>query len=211
MVRVIDHINHERKLTTLKSLAKKFSDFKFHVKNLEIHFTKITLECLKCGGIFERNYRDIKRPKIKTLVCDCCGHRKKEENTVPCKHCNEMFPYRKSQIFCSSECSSEYTKAETLRKWKAGKMGMVKTLCYSIRDYLFKKFDSKCVECGCNKTNKHTGNSILQIEHIDGNPYNHNEDNLTLLCPNCHAQTATYGALNKGNGREIRLRNNKLD
>jgi Zn finger protein HypA/HybF involved in hydrogenase expression len=30
------------------------------------------------------------------------------------------------------------------------------------------------------------------------------EENLILLCPNCHSLTATYGALNKGRGRTLR-------
>jgi Zn finger protein HypA/HybF involved in hydrogenase expression len=36
----------------------------------------------------------------------------------------------------------------------------------------------------------------LELEHKDGNHYNNNLDNLTLLCPNCHAQTSTYRGKN---------------
>jgi hypothetical protein len=32
----------------------------------------------------------------------------------------------------------------------------------------------------------------LELEHIDGNNTNNEEDNLLLLCPNCHAQTVTW-------------------
>jgi 5-methylcytosine-specific restriction endonuclease McrA len=42
----------------------------------------------------------------------------------------------------------------------------------------------------------------LHIDHIDGDSENHNESNLTLLCPNCHSLTSTYGKLNNGHGRE---------
>lgn len=41
----------------------------------------------------------------------------------------------------------------------------------------------------------------LEIDHIDGNYQNNKEGNLRLICPNCHAQTPTYKAKNKGNGR----------
>lgn len=34
---------------------------------------------------------------------------------------------------------------------------------------------------------------VLQLEHIDGNHKNNTLSNLTLLCPNCHSQTSTYG------------------
>lgn len=37
----------------------------------------------------------------------------------------------------------------------------------------------------------------LELDHIDGNPYNHKLENLRLLCPNCHAQTSTYRGKNK--------------
>lgn len=36
----------------------------------------------------------------------------------------------------------------------------------------------------------------LQLHHIDGNHDNNNINNLQLLCPNCHAQTDTYGLRN---------------
>jgi len=39
----------------------------------------------------------------------------------------------------------------------------------------------------------------LELDHIDGNRYNHKIENLRLLCANCHAQTDTYCAKNKGN------------
>jgi len=38
----------------------------------------------------------------------------------------------------------------------------------------------------------------LELEHIDGNHNNNSLDNLTLLCPNCHAMTSTYRGKNIG-------------
>lgn len=45
----------------------------------------------------------------------------------------------------------------------------------------------------------------LQIDHIDGNRFNHNEENLRWLCPNCHSQTHTFCAKNRGKS-PVRLR-----
>ena len=52
--------------------------------------------------------------------------------------------------------------------------------------------------------NQFTKKIPLEIHHKDGNYLNNNEDNLELLCPNCHSLTNTYKAANKGNGREDR-------
>ena len=41
----------------------------------------------------------------------------------------------------------------------------------------------------------------LGIENI---PNEEHIENLKILCPNCHSLTPTFGALNKGNGRELR-------
>jgi hypothetical protein len=36
----------------------------------------------------------------------------------------------------------------------------------------------------------------LELNHIDGNRTNHVLSNIELICPNCHAQTATYRGKN---------------
>lgn len=51
----------------------------------------------------------------------------------------------------------------------------------------------------CNQLPLHNSQElILQIDHVDGNPWNNQLDNLRFLCPNCHSQTETYGIKNKG-------------
>ncbi len=74
-----------------------------------------------------------------------------------------------------------------------------------VRKYLFDKFGSKCSDCGWNKVNIHSGKIPLEVDHIDGNFNNCHEDNLKLVCPNCHSLTPTFRALNIGKGNS-RLR-----
>ena len=73
----------------------------------------------------------------------------------------------------------------------------------SLRKRLIKEnyFDEKC-HC-CNKT-EWLGQPIsLELEHINGNRFDNRIENLTILCPNCHAQTPTYrGRKNKGKTKE---------
>ena len=68
----------------------------------------------------------------------------------------------------------------------------------------FEKYQNRCSLCGWGEINPTTKKTPLEIEHIDGNYKNNKEDNLLLLCPNCHSLTPTYKALNKGNGRKDR-------
>lgn len=47
--------------------------------------------------------------------------------------------------------------------------------------------------------NKFTNIIPLEVEHMDGNYKNNEENNLILLCPNCHSLTATYKGANLNN------------
>jgi Zn finger protein HypA/HybF involved in hydrogenase expression len=58
-----------------------------------------------------------------------------------------------------------------------------------------KYFEAKCYVCGLIEWQ---GKAIaLELEHISGDNTNNCIENLTLLCPNCHAQTNTYRGKNK--------------
>jgi 5-methylcytosine-specific restriction endonuclease McrA len=45
---------------------------------------------------------------------------------------------------------------------------------------------------------------VLELDHRDGNASNNSPNNLRLLCPNCHAQTPSWGGRNRGSGRRAR-------
>ena len=70
------------------------------------------------------------------------------------------------------------------------------------------KFGNKCSRCGWCEVNPITNKVPLEVEHVDGNYLNNSEDNLDLICPNCHSLTPTYRALNMGNGRKDRHKYN---
>lgn len=56
-------------------------------------------------------------------------------------------------------------------------------------------FQHKC--CKCNKIKWLNYPIPLELHHIDGDHYNNELSNLTLLCPNCHALTDNYRGKNK--------------
>jgi hypothetical protein len=99
--------------------------------------------------------------------------------------------------YCSNKCQHEYQIAQRIQKWKQG----AKIHKNTLKRYLSEKRKG-CWICGI--TEWRDKPIVLELEHIDGNSENNSEDNLSLICPNCHSQTDTYKGKNKGNGRHSR-------
>jgi hypothetical protein len=97
-----------------------------------------------------------------------------------------------------------------VEQWKDGRVDgnigiSARNISAHLRRYLLEKFGNKCSKCGWCKKHPITGTVPLEIDHVDGNAENNKEDNLRLLCPNCHALTPFYKNLNKGSGRKWRM------
>jgi hypothetical protein len=125
--------------------------------------------------------------------------RKREKKEKRCLNCGSLIPNR--NVYCNNKCQGEYITNITFTKIESGDTSFYVD---TYKKYLIHKFGNKCMGCGWNETNPTTGLVPIQLEHKDGNSENNNLDNLELLCPNHHSLTPTYGALNKGNGREKR-------
>ena len=96
-------------------------------------------------------------------------------------------------------CQSEYSYKQYIKQWKEDKIDGRKGLYEisgHIRRYFFEKYNSSCQICGWNKVNSYTGKVPLQLHHIDGDCLNNKEENLQLLCPNCHSLTENFGSRN---------------
>lgn len=109
---------------------------------------------------------------------------------------------KNATICCSRQCSSIYKLHININKWKLGIDDGVKGINQVkvfIRVYLFNKYNNKCQKCSWGLIHPNTGLVPLAIHHKDGNCLNNKEDNLELLCPNCHCMTDNYGSLNTDN------------
>lgn len=144
--------------------------------------------CLRCSPFGKHNTRDL-------LMVRPIPH---------CRNCGK--PVR--MVYCNHKCQHEFHYHEYIRRWKQGdETGNIRggdTISPYVRRYLMEKHKSQCQLCGWGLINPVTQKTPLTVEHKDGDATNTTEDNLALLCPNCHSLTPTYGALNKGNGRDTR-------
>jgi 5-methylcytosine-specific restriction endonuclease McrA len=111
-------------------------------------------------------------------VCEC-GNVKKRSN----KYCTECIDKRVYQ-------------KPTLEAAKSGKYR---------RQYLIETRGYRCEECGVSEWR---GQRLpLELHHIDGDSDHNSEENLVLLCPNCHAIKPTHkrrNALKNGKRQQMR-------
>lgn len=180
-------------------------------------------------GIEVKQRRVLSKNEIKKLEDGEWSKSKIKNPILKCLFCGKEFRMNKSATkFCSRKCFFNYqrkTKNEEdevlIKKWLKGEIdGTIKkhfTYKPFVRKYLFRKYNNKCQKCGWGEVNKATGLVPLQIHHIDGDALNNKEENLELLCPNCHALTDNFGSRNKNAtegrseyyGRAFKKRRNK--
>lgn len=128
-----------------------------------------------------------------------------------CLNCGK--PLLHKGKYCNNKCMGEYVSnnkyKQAIKDWKEDKLPQTYTsnglVSSHIKKYLLEKFNHRCAKCGWHEINEYTGRIPLEVHHLDGNWKNNNEDNLVILCPNCHSLTNTYKGRNRGRGRSTRL------
>ena len=128
-----------------------------------------------------------------------------------CKNCGkELTKEQHNNIYCSNECQLDYQYKEYIKRWKNGEETGLKgqyELSNYIKHYLLEKHNYKCELCGWGEINPFTNKIPLQIHHKDSDYTNNIEENLQVLCPNCHSLTENFGS--RGNGRVARKKYSK--
>lgn len=178
---------------------------------------QIEITCCSCNKKVKKPTSAVNYAKKnnKPLYCgySCSNKSRTVLNKLTCNWCNKKFiPKRniKFRKFCSFECGGFFIGNERylsfIKNWKMGTEDGCTCLkghkiSSYLRKYLFDKYQNSCCECGWSVVHPVTGLIPLEVDHIDGNCTNNAENNLRLVCPNCHSLSPTYRALNKGNGR----------
>ena len=156
------------------------------------------MKCVECGNTTSN-------PKFYSRSCSAVYNNREnhwrdvQDRRAPigtCLHCDKQLE-KAQKVYCSIQCQQEYRTAQLIAHWKVtGKLSKK-----VVKRYLAEKREG-CWECGISSWNGKE--LVLELEHIDGNSENNREENLSLLCPNCHSQTPTYKGRNVGNGRHWR-------
>ncbi len=105
------------------------------------------------------------------------------------KNYREKHPFTIEQ----REKLAEYArKANRSRVYKIRPLHELKSEV-QIRKRLLNERGRKCEKCGWKEKNPFYSWLIpVQINHKDGNPDNNKEENLEVLCPNCHSLSEFY-------------------
>lgn len=161
-----------------------------------------------CSALFTVKPHD-KNKYCSSRCAAIVNNSKRPKKLYFCRGCNKQIPGA-DRKYCSVKCQNHSYYRQYISRWKQGledgNRGITtRTLSGHLRRYLLEKFENKCSSCRWNKKHPKTLVVPLEINHIDGNAENNKEENLELICPNCHALTPNFRNLNKGKGREWRL------
>ena len=136
-------------------------------------------------------------------------HNKGTGKKYYCLNCGALIDHKKNtkHKYCSNACQQAYEYKLWVEKYKHDNSIAVNTkwgqIPSQLRRYIFEKYENKCCICGWSEINPYTDTIPLEVDHIDGNSENNSEENIRLICPNCHSLTPTYRGANRGNGRNI--------
>lgn len=182
-----------------------------HIGETEEQYNINPKYCIECGNKIIY-FRSAIQTRKKIFCSHSCSAKHSNKNRVTrkedrfCIVCNNILK-ESSVKYCSRKCQLINQRENYLKKWKDGTVDGSKGRYYissHIRNYLIEKFNYMCSMCKWSEINKYTGKIPLEIDHIDGDYKNNSEENLRVLCPNCHSLTPTYKGANMGNGRHNR-------
>ena len=162
------------------------------------------MTCLQCGSNTEN-------PKFCNRSCAAtynnlsgkANRRKPEGKCVLCQ--KETLTSRTYCVDCWALHKNKAKSEHKLELWLNGTLsgGSDRKLLTVVREYVLRSSNYACCKCGFNTPHPDDGNTVLEINHINGDGTDHRKENLEALCPNCHALTSSYRGRNRGKGRPV--------
>lgn len=161
--------------------------------------------CKKCN-------KETKNPKFCSRSCSASfnnlGKVKNGKRAGNCVVCNKKLG-QSCRLSCSYSCHHKNIWNKKVKDYiEFGSLPAKSDwgIRRFLRKYLINEYGSRCQICSTTEwMNKPVP---LVIDHIDGNPFNHNKNNIRLVCGNCDMLLPTYKNKNKGNGRAYRRKGN---
>jgi 5-methylcytosine-specific restriction endonuclease McrA len=124
-----------------------------------------------------------------------------------CLNCFNILTAKKwkNPKYCNIFCQHEFQYKKNIEDWKSGSLSGYKGKNLQVTPWLRKYLqDSRGTQCClCGWDDRHPDGAILtEIDHIDGDASNNSENNLRILCPNCHSKTLNFRNRNKNSKRQ---------
>ncbi|MGB7339067.1 MAG: HNH endonuclease signature motif containing protein [Phototrophicaceae bacterium] len=137
-----------------------------------------------CNQSCSASYNNRGVVRVETSYTDICAYCEGVKETRQNKYCNSCI---EANVYSTKKTALEEAMSDRVRK----------RLLIESRGY-------QCESCGLAEW---LGDPIaLELDHIDGDPDNNDEQNLRVICPNCHAKTETYKGANSGNSSRHKMR-----
>lgn len=157
--------------------------------------------CNKSCSASYNNMGICRNPNGHTRIVKVTNERKKPNRInyclvyfTNCLFCGKSIISKKLRKYCNNNCQLDYQMMKRVNNNPSSQ---------TMRNYLIKKYGC-CQICGWKEINIYTKKSPLELHHIDNNHLNNDENNLQLLCPNCHSLTERYKGNCKKSTRDFR-------
>jgi hypothetical protein len=135
-------------------------------------------------------------------VCEKCDKKFRKQTSLAAHrlHCVFGFVISNESVEVRNAAVEKYWQEKHQKELELWKLGKFKPTSSKTKTLLIFERGLKCQKCGWAGVNPVSNTIPIELEHIDGDCYNNKYENCQLLCPNCHALTPTYKALNAGGG-----------
>lgn len=163
------------------------------------------VECVRQFAVTHTAWnKAIATGRLRTVATPYKDRRKRYNWTEIQAYYDQGHTYRETQIVFGF-CAAAWDKARKRGEIKARPLALPLEVLlgrrgsrHAVKARLLREglIQNRCQECGVSEWR---GRPLsVHIDHINGVRDDHRLENLRMLCPNCHSQTDTYGAKNKG-------------